>query len=394
MSQVFPITIPQLNVNDEQVLLVNWLVQQGDSVDPGDAICEVETSKAATELEAEHAGIIFQNATPRSMVRIGEPIGFIGPSLDMIEAYLSNATGAEARSSRRDAQQASPQATARAQALAVQHGIALEHVAAMGVLGTIKEADVKRYLTAQRAASESALETRARPGLPAAILDHVMHEGELSRHELSVVHTLEQSLQNLLLATIDAECDLTSIKAGIQQAQEHGTMLSLSHVVIGALGRTLPHYPRLISFRHHQQVYRYRELDVAFVARALDGRLYTPVVRGVDKLDVVQIAQACQSLAMRVNRGRVKPEDLEGPCFTVSHVSPRTVTRFVALPNRFQSAILAIAGERTVLSLRDGQVCQVPTTTLVLSYDHALCDATYASEFFKRLMEEMELVLA
>jgi len=394
MKQVFPIIIPLLNINDEMVLLVEWLVDQGASVNPGDAICEVETSKAAAELMAEHAGVIFQTATPQSMVRVGERIGLIGPNVDTIEAYLSSKVGARDQSSLRDTQKTSLQATARAQALAARYGVALEQVEAMGVLGTIKEADVQRYLSAQRRVPEPPMETRAQAGLPPAILAYVMHEGELSRHELSVAQNLEQSLRSVLLATIDAELDLTSIKQGIQLAQKHGTMLSLSHIIMCALGRALPHYPRLISFRHNHQVYRYRKLDVAFVVRTLDGRLYTPVVRRVDKLDVGQVAQACHTAAMRVNRGRVKPKDLEGACFTISHMSPRTVMRFAALPNRFQSAILAIAGERTVLTLRDDQVSQVPVTTLTLSYDHALCDAVYAAEFLNHLIEEMELVLA
>lgn len=395
MNKVFPIIIPLLNVNDDMVLVVEWLVEQGDSVIPGDGICEVETSKATAELTAEHAGVIFRTVAPQSMVRVGERIGLIGPSLDTIEAYLSDTAGARDQSSLGDdTRNASLKVTARAQALAAQYGIALEQVAAMGVLGTIKEADVRRYLSTQRGGPESPMEARVRAGLPPAMLDYVMHDGELSRHELRVAQNLEQSLQSVLLATIDAELDLTSIKQGIHLAQKQGTMLSLSHIIIWALGRALPHHPRLISFRHDHQVYRYRELDVAFVVRTLDGRLYAPVVRGVDRLDARQVAQACQAVAMRVNRGRVKPKDLEGACFTVSHIPSRTVTRFTALPNRFQSAILAIAGERTVLTMRDGQVAQVPVTTLTLSYDHALCDAVYAAEFLKRLMKEMESVLA
>jgi len=191
MNKVFPIIIPLLNVNDDMVLLVEWLVEQGDSVIPGDGICEVETSKATAELIAEHAGVIFRSVAPQSMVRVGERIGLIGPSLDTIETYLSNNAGARNQSSLGDdTRVASLKATARAQALAAQYGIALEQVAAMGVLGTTKEADVQRYLSTQRGVPESPMEARVRAGLPAAMLDYVMHEGELSRHELSVAQSL------------------------------------------------------------------------------------------------------------------------------------------------------------------------------------------------------------
>jgi pyruvate dehydrogenase E2 component (dihydrolipoamide acetyltransferase) len=393
MSKVYPIIIPWLNVNDETVLLVEWLVDQGAHVHSGDAIFEVETSKAASEVTAERSGVIFQIAAPQSMVTVGARIGLMGPSLDAIETYLSNEAEAGDQSSPGDPQQTSLQATPRAQTLAAQHGVALEQVAAMGVVGSIKERDIHRYLSAQRAVAASPTEVEGRVGLPAAILDYVTLDGELSRHELSVARNLEQSLQSVLLATVETEVDLTSARRGLQSARKQGRMLSLLHVIICALARTLPDYPRLTSFRHGHQVYRYRELDIALVVRTPDGRLYTPVVRGADKLDVWQIAQACQALAMRVNRGQVEPKDLQGACLTVSHVGAPTVTRFFALPSRFQSAILAVAGERTALTLKDGQVLEVPMATLTLSYDHALCDAVYAADFLKHLTNEIMLVL-
>jgi pyruvate dehydrogenase E2 component (dihydrolipoamide acetyltransferase) len=189
------------------------------------------------------------------------------------------------------------------------------------------------------------------------------------------------------------EADLSRVNERIREAQAAGTMLSLLHVIMTALGRTLPHYPRLIRFLHDGRLYRYRSLDVAFVVRSLEGLLYTPVVRELDQRGLGDVAQACQTAAMRVNRGRIKPEELEGACFTVSYVGMPGVTRFVALPNRFQSAILAVAGEREALFMREGQVTARPVTTLTLSYDHALCDGVYAGEFLTRLLNEMELVI-
>ena len=394
MNQVFPITVPSLNANDESVRLVDWLVEHRACVEIGEALCEIETSKAAAVLEAEHEGLLYQTCAAPSTVGVGQRIGLIGPDREAIELFLSNETAAHDRSKVEDALRPPLRATARAQALAAQHGLALEQVAITGVEGTIKEADVQRYLTAQKQAPEFPAEARDQTELPATIRDCVTYEGILSRHEQFVAQNLERSLQSLLLATIDAELDLTTVKQRIQRARKDGTMLSLLHILMCALGRALPFYPRLISFRHNGHVYRYRQLDLAFVVRTREGRLFTPVVRGVDKLDAVQTAQACNRMAMRVTRDRLEPNDLEGSCFTVSHVPSRTATRLDALPNRFQSAILAIAGERSMLSLRDGQIAQVPLVTVTLSYDHALCDAMYAAEFLQALIENVDSVLS
>ena len=170
-------------------------------------------------------------------------------------------------------------------------------------------------------------------------------------------------------------------------------MVSILHLAIAALGRALPEHPRLMSFVEGGQVYTYRSTNVALVVRTQDGKLFTPVLRDVDKLDLVATGKACLEATLAVHRARISPQDLEGACFTVSHIPISSVTRFAALPNRYQSAILAISGERTMAAIVDGNLAQVPTVTLTLSYDHQLCDGIYAATFLDLLAKEMENML-
>lgn len=395
MSDVHPILVPLLNVNDDTVVIAEWLVEHGQQVGPGEPICVVETSKAAAELEAEHEGILYQVAEVDTVVPVGEPIGLIGPNLAAVEAYLAEQVVGVTDQTQSGAEATPLRATPRARSLAEEYGVALEQVATMGVVGTIKEADVQRYLS-ERLDRWGRVELKqlAEVRLPQPILERVVADGELSRHEKFVVQGLKQTLQGVILAAIEAEVELTSISELVQGLQCRGTMVTLLHVVLCALGQTLPHFPRLISFQHAGQIYRYRDLDIAFVAR-VDGRLFTPVVRNVDRLSLAQVAKACQTASLRVIRGKTKPEELEGACFTVSHVATPGILRFMALPNRFQSAILAVAAEQRRLALGpDGSVHQIPVIALTLSYDHALCDAMYAAEFLSRLGEEMGRVSA
>jgi pyruvate dehydrogenase E2 component (dihydrolipoamide acetyltransferase) len=81
---------------------------------------------------------------------------------------------------------------------------------------------------------------------------------------------------------------------------------------------------------------------------------------------------------------------MEGAAFTVSHIAARGVTRFVALPHRFQSAILAVASGGEAVRLHDGQAVSASVATLTLSYDHVVCDGVYAADFLTRLIQEME----
>ncbi len=185
MSEISSIVIPLINANEDEVQLVEWLVQHGAFVNPGDPICEVETSKAATELVAEQPGVIFQIAAPLSDVRVGERIGLIGPDLEQIQEYLADETRAASDPVADGDSKAPLRATPRAQELAAAAGITLAQVAEVGVRGTIKEADVRHYISEHAAIGASHDSAEADP-LPATVSQAVVDEGAMTRHELSV----------------------------------------------------------------------------------------------------------------------------------------------------------------------------------------------------------------
>ncbi|MBO34061.1 MAG: hypothetical protein CMM74_13985 [Rhodospirillaceae bacterium] len=388
------INIPRINPNEDFVEITQWLMPHGATVQLDDPICIIETSKASQELTAQKEGILFQIVSSGQSVGVGERIGLIGSSLEDAEQYVAREQDDNLQQIKATAKYSSFKATPRAEALANEHGIALERVLDVGVRGTIKETDVQRYLSEHVA--ESALEqySAARVGpLPSVVLPQVICEGDLSRHERLVQRNLRQSVDTLLLATLDADVDLEGVAEKIQVMQRQGAMVTLLHVVLCALGRVLPQFPRAMSFVHNQQVYSYRQIDVAFVVRSLDGRLYTPVVRRVDELTPKEVARCCHGMISKINRGRIASSELEGACCTVSQIDQRFVTRFLALPNLFQSTALAIAGQRKKLVLDAGQIREALSATFTLSYDHALYDGVHAAEFLDNLREGMKAIL-
>src|SRR5262249_50827882 len=123
-----PFLVPQVNVNDDTVLLVRWTVAQHARVASGDVVCEVETTKATSEVTIDHAGILEQTGAPGSRVRVGETIGIVGQTREAIAAFRATsaskavATGAVNESGE-------IKATPKARALADHHGISLDAVA-------------------------------------------------------------------------------------------------------------------------------------------------------------------------------------------------------------------------------------------------------------------------
>jgi pyruvate dehydrogenase E2 component (dihydrolipoamide acetyltransferase) len=392
MSELVPVILPQLNVNDESVLMVRWLVDRGARVSPGDDICIVETSKAATELAAEQGGVILPLAAPGTMVRVGERIAVLGDDVERMSAVLN----AEATAPKKQPAPGPLRATPKAEALVREHGISLEAVAATGARGTIKESDVQRYMSSRSVGvvkPEMPAPSPASPVLPAAIASIALDKGPLTKHDIAVMQNLRASMNRVLLATVSADVGLEAINAAVEAYVTKGTLVTPFHCLLLALGRVLPRFPRLLRFVHDSHYYQYDRIDVALVVRTPDGRLFTPIVRALDTLGLDEIARQAQALGMRAARNKLQAEDLSGAAFTVSFVNAG-VAQFTALPNNFQSAILAMTGQRQIVRAKAGAPAIVPVATLTLSYDHAVCDGHDAAEFLTALVAEMEAAQA
>ena len=370
MVAVTPLVVPQVNVNDDTVLLVGWSAADGSSVAAGSAVCDVETTKAASEVTATADGILVHAATIGSQVKVGAVIGAIGATREAASAYLAALAG--------PAHLAGGGATPKAKALANQFGISIDAVRQSGVLGTVKESDVQRFRAAQGTM------------LPPALAKYVEREGPVPPFDIAVASSLRKSTQHLILTSVDMDCRLQAADVAVGEAKAAGRMVSVLHLIIAATARALPAFPRLTTFVHEGALYRYPAVDIAFVVRASDGRLFTPVLRAVNQQSVAQIAKGAQAAAMRALRGTLKAEDLDGAAFTISQVPVPGTTRVVALPSYGQSAILGVSAERSSLELVDGVATATPIVTFTLSYDHALCDGVYAANFLAALVKDLE----
>lgn len=367
--------VPQVNVNDESVLLVRWSADSGATVGAGDLVCEVETTKAVAEVTAPAGGVLVHSVAVGTRVGVGAPIGAIADTAEAASALLATLESLETAIA---GTATTVTATPKARALAMEHGVGIDEVAQRGVRGTVKEADVLAFVRARQAA------------LPAGLERFVAAQGPIPAFDEAIAANLRRSTGQLILTSVDMECRLTHAHARIAKATAAGQMVSVLHLVIAAVARSLPEFPRLTSFAHAGTLYRYQATDVAFVARASDGRLYTPVLRAADTLPVEAIAKAAQAATFRILRGSAKAEELEGAAFTISQVPVPGTTRVVALPSFGQSAILGVSAEQLAPRVVDGAVVPVPVVTFTLNYDHALCDGVYAAGFLAAVVKEME----
>ncbi len=353
---------PRLNANDDRVMITRWLAADGATVAAGEPIAEIETEKATAELVAETGGTLLHAAAAGAGVPIGAPLGFIGATPAAAEKMRRlHAQRHASGESRR------PSATAKAQALAAERGVDLAQVRTGGA--TIKERDVVRHL--------------AERGAGAGLADHprLVARGEASAHQLRVARDLRQAAQAGVLATLAYRLDLRGPERMIASELAQGRMVPLPAVLLWGLGRTLPAFANIRSVVERGRIFCYRDIDIAFAARSPTGELHAPVVRGVDRLRLDEIARECARLAKAAMRGKLDAKDVSGACFTVSVVATPGVESFVALPPPAQSAILALGAARQEVALSAIGPVTRPVATATVTYDHTLCDGVTIAEF-------------
>jgi len=361
---IWVLRAPRLNANDDAVTLTRWLRADKSTVAAGDPIAEIETEKATAELVAEAGGILAHAVAAGATVPINGALAYVGPDPAALEAARSRSAQSSA-----GADLAQAGVTARARAFAQAHGVDLTQVTPTGA--TIKERDVARFVGA-----------RAGTTLDDA---RFAREGKASAHQLRVGRDLRQAARSGLFTTLSYTLDLRGPEHMIASELARGRTVSLLGVLLWGLGKTLPAFPRLISILDGEDIYRYRDIDIAFADRPPAGELQAPVVRQVDRLSLDEIARAVAGLAKRAMRGKLDAKDVGGACFTLSAIPTPKVESFVALPPPQQTAILALAATRQQIELTGAGAVARPVATATVTYDHALCDGIYVAQFCEAL---------
>lgn len=391
---VVAVRMPQVNPNDEEVTLVAWRVEDGGRAVEGQPLCEVETSKAVGDLPSPDTGVLRQVAKVGDVVTIDGVIGYLGPSAEVIDSYLSmlRADKPAATSTGR----ATVDASAGAIELARRAGIDIAQVPAAG---RVRREDVERYLAehpylAERPAAPAKTFAVADDVLPAALQSAVEEAEPLSNHAWGICQHLGQTQSRLVVAHAMMDVNMSRAVEWMTSCKQEGLVASPLAVLIKAAAAACAAVPALRRFRIGRRVFGYRSLDVAFTARSHQGWLYTPVVRGVDNMALTDVAGRSSELAMAAFRGQLAEGDLAAGCITVSLLSEQPVRMHVGLQNMHQSALITAGAIRDELRLIDGKPAAVPTLTLCLSYDHGLLDgwdAAVALDAARRSIENWTL---
>jgi pyruvate dehydrogenase E2 component (dihydrolipoamide acetyltransferase) len=410
---VTPILLPQVGNDMEEGTIVSWNVSEGDTIEVGQVLYEVETDKASIEIEAEVAGRLSRIVVPAGeCTEIKTPVAYLGENDEQTDAYIAaTKTAVKPEPAPAVPAPAAPAAPAPVAAPPAPTPVAAP-VAAVVAGGRVKASPAAKRIAAQRGVDLATVTTGSGPGgrivsadipagaaiatgkpLPAAAPAVTAPIGEpavstLSGMRKAIARNLTASKQNIphfyLKLTVDASPMMNYYRGRKAQFK-----CSVNDVVLMACGRAMHEFPAF-RCRLEKDGTEITELPTANVGIAvgIENGLVVPVLQGVERMTFQQIATDARGLAVSAHEGKV--QGMGTGSFTITNLGMFGVEEFSGIINPPESGILAVGAVREDVivengAMRIGQVC-----TMTISCDHRIVDGVLAGQFAARLKELLQ----
>lgn len=426
------ILMPALSPTMTEGKLAKWLKKEGDTVESGEVLCEIETDKATMEFEAVDEGVLGRILVAEGTegVSVNRPIAVLlaeGEDASAADDLAASAAGGVAKpgpgavSETRPVEPVGPQPSAGgtdktagpsagdkggrifasplARRLAKEAGLDLSQVTGSGPRGRVVKADVEKAKAAPKAAPAVAPAAAAAPPAAAAqpatqpkpqlqpMPGQAYTEFPNSSMRKVIARRLLESKQTVphFYLTIDVELDkLLALRADLNARPGADYKLSVNDFIIKAVALALRKVPAANAMWTDEAILRFDDVDVS-VAVATEGGLITPVIRKADQKGLATISNEMKSLAVKARDGKLKPEEFQGGGFTISNLGMYGIREFAAIINPPQSCILAVgAGEQRAV-VKDGAVHVATVMSCTLSVDHRSVDGAVGAEFLAAL---------
>jgi len=410
--------MPALSPTMEEGTLAKWLVKEGDSVQSGDLLAEIETDKATMEFEAVDEGTIAQIVIPEGTdnVKVGTVIAVIAGEDEDASAAKASPAPAPAEAKKDESKTAPAPAPAApspapaapaasgerikasplAKRLAADKGIDLSTLTGSGPGGRIVKADLEGAPTGAAAPAAASAAPAATPAAaPAQPFEtEIPHRADkLSNMRKTIARRLTEAKQTIphIYLTVDIQLDkLLKLRAELNAALEpQGVKLSVNDLLIKALAKSLIQVPKCnVSFAGDQLI-SYQRADIS-VAVSVPAGLITPIIVGADDKSVSKISTEMKELAGRAKDGKLQPHEYQGGTASLSNMGMFGIKQFEAVINPPQGMIMAIgAGEKRPYVVDDAlAIATVMSATG--SFDHRAIDGADGAQLmqaFKQIVE-------
>ncbi len=377
-------------------ILLNWLVEVGDSVQAGDVVAEIEADKATVEIEAPASGLLSaQAAGPGDELVEGATIGMItaagettAPATPDSVPVVSEEKVFPAPAPTVDLPAAGARlpagvrASPLARKLAAERGIDISRVSGSGIGGRIVRADVESYQAAGPASTAPVATGPDYEDLPLGRMRQRIGEGT-ARSKREAPHfyvTVEVDVESLL-----------ALRAQWNDSQPPAQKLSVNDLLVKAAALALRDFPNLNTHYVDGQLRRYQRRNIGISVALEGGGLINVVARDADERSIGELAEANREMIMRARGGRIRPSDIQGATFTISNLGPYGVLEFSAIIDTPQAAILAVSGaQRMAIVREDGGLGVGTRMRMTISVDHRVSDGAEAARYMQQLQQLLE----
>ncbi len=400
------VILPSLGFDMTEGKLSRWLRQEGERVEKGQAIAEIETEKATVEIEASVSGVLAKIVVQAGQtVPIGTVIGIIAEPGEKVAAAAPPPAGAppvpaappspapsaeERTEEERGAAGGRIKASPVARRMAEEAGLDLAAVKGTGPGGRIMERDVE----AATAARPRAAAGPAPPAAPGRTAAGAAAAGPvpLTPMRQAIARRMAQSKATAphFYLTVDVDMDeAMKVREELNAVASEEEKVSVNDLVVAAAARTLTRFRMLNASYREGALEVHPRINIG-IAVALEEGLISPVLRDADTKPLRTIAAESKALSERARAGRLRADDLGSGTFTVSNLGMFDVEQFVAIINPPEAAILAVGAVTPRPVARGGAIRIAATVKATLSVDHRVADGAQAARFMQALKKLLE----
>jgi len=402
------ILMPALSPTMEEGILAKWLVSEGDEVQSGDILAEIETDKATMEIEAIDEGIVGKiliKAGPEN-IKINTVIAVLlqdGEAMPNIKTAAPPSPTAPAV----EPQPAQPQpaapvpvaeptpsgtrvkASPLAKRLAKQAGLDIATIPGTGTHGRVIKRDIEAALSAT-SATTSTTTPLATDGFDLIALDGMRK---------TIAARMTASFRDVPHFPLNVDCRLDALlatrKAINLETADDGIKISVNDFIVRACALALKKVPEANASYTPDGLKLWHNADVC-IAVAVDGGLITPVIRAAHAKGLADISSETKDLATRARNRKLKPEEYQGGTFTVSNLGMMGIKSFASIINEPQGCILSIGAGEPRPVVNDGVLGIATVMSVTLTCDHRVVDGAVGARFlaaFKAMIENPGLML-
>jgi len=439
------VTMPKLGFDMAEGTLVRWVKAEGDSVEKGDVIAEIETDKATVEVESSYSGKMYRHlAEEDTALPVNAPIAVIAEegedlSEDEINAMVKEAGGeapekepepeeaekeeekeekseAEAKKKEKESKKeesakeepveeeedVTPAGGVRssplARRMAEDKDVPLQEVQGSGPQGRVVKKDIEEYLeTMKEEGREEEAEAvgKAVQPLTAFSVGEVPEDEviEMSRLRQAIGRRMQDSNQNFphfFVTRAYKTGEMMQLRKDLNQLLPESDKISVNDFIIKAVALALRQYPNLnATIEDEKHIRRFGQVNIG-VAVAVEGGLMTVVVKNADQKPLRLIAREVRQMAGRAREGKVKNDDIQGSTFSISNLGMFGVDNFFAIINPPEAGILAVSAVQDQPVVVDGELTVGSRMKATISADHRVTDGAEAAEFMQVLANYIE----